>query len=71
VQGILQSPAMAALGAPPQIAGQGIYAFGRDDEPGAQFLNGLPPTGAGKGRIQLDVCGVPTPFSILRCGRGQ
>ena len=27
--------------------GSGIYALGNDDEPGAQFLNGLPPTAAG------------------------
>ena len=49
-----------------------IYATGNDDEPGAQFLNGLPPTAAGQASTLLPMdCGTLSPFALLRCGSGQ
>jgi len=52
-------------------AGRAVFAAGRDDEPGAQFLNGLPPPAAGKAErdlAPLEACAVPGPFALLRCG---
>ena len=69
VQSILWSPVTVSGASQP--AGRGIYALGNDDEPGAQFLNGLPPTAAGSVAALLEACGMPTPFSVLRCGPGQ
>jgi hypothetical protein len=54
--------------------GRGIFGAGRDDEPGAQFLNGLPPARAGQSEALLppaDACGSFAPFGVLRCGGGQ
>jgi hypothetical protein len=67
VQSTLRAPAMVT-GAP-QTFGPAIFALGNDDEPGAQFLNGLPPTAAGRVLTPLQVCGTPTPFTLLRCGQ--
>jgi hypothetical protein len=67
-QNTLQAPVTTPN---PQRPSRGLHALGNDDEPGAQFLNGLPPTGAGRVLVPLDACGMPSPFSLLRCGPGQ
>jgi hypothetical protein len=73
VHGTLLSPNTAGAGVLDAPLGPGIYALGNDDEPGAQFLNGLPPTASGPGKegavLPIDTCGIPTPFAVLRCGQ--
>ena len=69
--GPMQSPVTAASGAQGAGVGRGIFGAGRDDEPGAQFLNGLPPARAGQSEALLppaDACGSFAPFGVLRCG---
>jgi hypothetical protein len=71
-QDTLRSPITAGgyAGSP---MGKSIYASGSDDEPGAQFLNGLPPPAAGGADAALppaEPCG-SSPFALLRCGPGQ
>jgi hypothetical protein len=71
--GAMHSPVTAASGAQ-GARGRGIFGAGRDDEPGAQFLNGLPPARAGQSEALLppaDACGSFAPFGVLRCGGGQ
>ena len=72
--GPMRSPVTASSGAQGAVVGSAIFAAGRNDEPGAQFLNGLPPSAAGQGEALLppaEVCGAFAPFAVLRCGGGQ
>jgi hypothetical protein len=70
---VLQSPIATGAVSVSTPSGRGIYAAGSDDEPGAEFLNGLPATAAGlsegEALAPIDVCNNASPMALLRCTR--
>jgi hypothetical protein len=71
--GVMQSPVATGAVSLSTPSGRGIYAAGSDDEPGAEFLNGLPATAAGlsegEALAPIDTCNNNSPIAVLRCTR--
>jgi hypothetical protein len=70
---VLHSPIATGAVSLSTPSGRGIYAAGKDDEPGAEFLNGLPATAAGLSEgdalAPIDACNSSSPMALLRCAR--